>query len=63
MHCRSSLSFQERLDSPFHQDRFCDSFRQYAYEKIILCTLFEQHRSLNDRDALLRRLRKINALP
>ncbi|CDX55048.1 hypothetical protein MPL1032_190389 [Mesorhizobium plurifarium] len=57
-----SLSFQERVDSAFHQNRFCDSFRQYAYQKIIFCTLFEQHHLLNDRNALLRRLSKINAL-
>ncbi len=57
------LVFQERVDSPFYQNRFCDSFRQYAYEKIISCPLFEQYRHLNDPNALLRRLNKINALP
>ncbi|OJX78405.1 MAG: hypothetical protein BGO93_10375 [Mesorhizobium sp. 65-26] len=33
----ASLLLQEIVDSTFHQDRLCDSFRQYAYKKNILC--------------------------
>ncbi|CDX35607.1 hypothetical protein MPLA_1830041 [Mesorhizobium sp. ORS 3359] len=45
------------------QDRFCDSFRQYAYKKIIICQLFMQKSRLSDPSALLRRLSKIHVLP
>ncbi|CDX14219.1 hypothetical protein MPLB_140037 [Mesorhizobium sp. ORS 3324] len=56
-------AFQELFDSTFSQDRFCDSFRQYAHKKISFCLLFMQNLRLNDCRALLRRFNRFNALP
>ncbi|CCV06786.1 hypothetical protein MESS2_390004 [Mesorhizobium metallidurans STM 2683] len=44
------------IDSSFSQDRCCNPFKQYAYQKISTCPRFMQYLLLIDLAALLRRL-------